>query len=158
MLQSVERQPGGHWAGAQLGFHQDVPRNGQWPSWSFRKDQHWATRLPVTIGACLMQGCAASESRFLAPVKNPLSGLLTQLTHPIFNRKLLRLPQGPGRPVESSHGRANEAWWHGATEIGTSTTSALHTLGISTKELLHKAFVPSLGGFQQIRALDHPAK
>jgi hypothetical protein len=45
---------------------------------------------------------------------------------------------------------------HGATEIGTSTTS--YTLGISTKELLHKAFVPFLGGFQQIRALDHPAK
>ena len=47
---------------------------------------------------------------------------------------------------------------HGATEIGTSSTSAFHTVGISTKEVLHEAFVPSLGGFQQVRALDHPAK
>mmetsp|Transcript_31764 Transcript_31764/g.51154 ORF Transcript_31764/g.51154 Transcript_31764/m.51154 type:complete len:286 (-) Transcript_31764:842-1699(-) len=33
-----------------------------------------------------------------------------------------------------------------------SSTSAFHTVGISTKEVLHEAFVPSLGGFQQVRA------
>ena len=118
MLQSVERQPGGHWAGAQLGFHQDVPRSalGNSPSCD-----HW--RMPHARLCGLGKPVFHGFSHLWRSHFHPLSGSFCvdpiESNWPIpssianccdYRKDLV----GSGRPVESSHGRPNEAWWHGA--------------------------------------------